>query len=138
MQYSSNPLYPANLLRSRNGKISFMNPEAKWKSEYDHEIKKATSARIAGNEGMARVCARRAAGIIIGEYLIRLGYTNLTNSTIDRLSIFITIPAVDKQYQDIANHFLLKVNPDHNVPEAVDLISDAKWLGTNLLLENTV
>ncbi len=24
-----------------------------------------------GNEGMARVCARRAAGIIIGEYLNR-------------------------------------------------------------------
>jgi hypothetical protein len=137
MQYSSNPLYPANLKRSRNGKIFFMKPEAKWKWEYDNEIEQAISARKAGNEGMARVCARRAAGIILSEYLIRRGYTNLTNSAIDRLSIFTSIPDVDEHLQDIANHFLLKVNPDYNLPDGVDLISDAKWLGTNLLLENT-
>jgi len=122
---------------SRNGKIFFMNQLLKWKWEYGHEIEQAISARKAGNEGMARVCARRAAGIIIGEYLIRRGFTKLTNSTIDRLSIFISLPDVEKQYQDIANHFLLKVNPDYDLPEAVDLISDAKWLATNLLLENS-
>jgi len=137
MQYSSNPLYPANLMWSRNGKIFIMNQAIKWKREYGHEIEQAISARKAGNEGMARVCARRAAGIIIGEYLTRCGYSNLTNSAIDRLSIFISIPDVDKHYQDIAHHFLLKVNPDNNLPDVVDLISDAKWLGTNLLMENS-
>jgi hypothetical protein len=129
------PLYPPSLLWSRNGKISFMDPEAKWKWEYDSEIDHAISARRAGNEGMARVCARRAAGIILGEYLIRQGYTNISNSTIDRLSIFISIPDVDQHHQDIANHFLLKVNPDYKLPETVDLISDAEWLRMNLLLE---
>jgi hypothetical protein len=114
-----------------------MNPEDEWKREYDNEIEHAISARKDRNEGMARVCARRAAGIIISEYLIRRGYTNLKNSTVDRMSIFITLPDVDKHYQDIANHFLLRVNTDHNLPVDVDLISDAQWLVKNLLLEST-
>ena len=37
------------------------------------EFERAASARRKGNEGQARVCARRAAGIAIREYLIRRG-----------------------------------------------------------------
>ena len=70
-------------------------------------------------------------------YLIRRGYKNLPTSAIERLFIFISMPNVGKQYQEIANHFLLKVNPDYNFPEGIDLISDAKWLRECLLLENT-
>ena len=67
MQYSSNPLYPADLRWSSNGKIFTVNPEMKLNSEVDHEIERAIAARMAGNEGMARVCARRAVGIILGD-----------------------------------------------------------------------
>lgn len=137
MQYSSNPLYPANLKWSRNGKILFMNTDIKLDHEYDHEIEKAITARMAGNEAMARVCARRAVGIILGEYLIHRGYTILPTSAIDRLLIFISLPNVGKQSQEIASHFLLKVDPDFNFPEAIDLISDARWLRESVLLENT-
>jgi hypothetical protein len=122
---------------SRNGKIFFMDPNVIWKQEYDNEIEHAISARKAGNEGMARVCARRAIGIILGEYLTHQGYTNISNSTIDRLSIFISLPELDKHTQEIAKHFLLKVNPDYKLPEGLDLINDAKWLRLNLMLEHT-
>jgi hypothetical protein len=114
-----------------------MNPQAEWKRDYDNEIQHAISSRMNGNEGMARVCARRAAGIIIGEYLLHQGYKNLNNSTFDRLSIFISLPDVDDQYRDITKHFLFKVNSDHNLPIDVDLIDDVKWLATSLLVENT-
>ena len=104
--------------------------------EYQKELEHAISARSHGNEGMARVCARRAAGIIIGEYLNRLGYSSLINNAYDRLSIFNNLPAVGQKYKDIAKHFLIKVNLDHKLPLEVDLISDVLWLEKNLLREN--
>jgi hypothetical protein len=104
--------------------------------EYQKEITTAVSARTNGNEGMARVCARRAAGIIIGEYLFRRGYTNLSKSVFDRMSIFNSLPNTDNRCKEIASHFLLKVNPDHNLPIEADLIDEVQWLAKNLLLES--
>jgi hypothetical protein len=110
---------------------------ASWKIEYQQEIERAVKARSIGNEGMARVCARRAAGIIIGEYLIRRGYTNLTHRAYDRISLFTHLPDVNQSYKDVAGHFLLKVNPDHKLPLDADLVSEAMWLENTLLDEPT-
>jgi len=99
-------------------------------------MKLAVKARDSGNEGMARVCARRAAGIVIGEYLTRHGYPNTTNNAYARLSFFISLPGVDQDCKGIASHFLVKVNPDHELPIPADLISDAKWLEKTLLIDN--
>lgn len=114
-----------------------MVTEINWKLEYQREIEHATAVREAGNEGMARVCARRAAGIIIGEYLRRNGYTNISTSIFDQLSFFISLPGIESQCQDIASHLLMKVNSDHSLPNDVDLISDAHWLAENLLFERS-
>jgi hypothetical protein len=110
-----------------------VNTTEPWKLEYQNEIEHALTARSTGNEGMARVCARRAVGIIIGEYLIRHGYTNLTRRVHDRIARFNDLPDLDQRYKEIANHFLLKVNPDHNLPLDADLISEAMWLEKTLL-----
>jgi hypothetical protein len=104
-----------------------------WKVEYHKEIEHAVQARSIGNEGMARVCARRAAGIIIGEYLARKGYTNLTHSAYDRISKFCDLPDVNQYCKEIAGHFLLKVNPDHELPLNADLIDEAIGLEKTLL-----
>jgi hypothetical protein len=104
-----------------------------WKVEYKKEIEHAFLARSDGNEGMARVCARRAAGIIIGEYLYRQGYSNLSNSAYARLSLFNNLPDVDQIYKDITNHFLMKVNLDRKLPMDADLISEVIWLKNNLI-----
>ena len=105
----------------------------RWKVEYKQEIERAILARADGNEGMARVCARRAVGIIIGEYLNRLGYAGMCNSAYDRLSLFNNLPNVEEKYKEIAKHFLIKVNLDHNLPVKADLISDVIWLKENLI-----
>jgi hypothetical protein len=114
-----------------------MESEVKWKVACQDEINHALSARQAGNEGMARVCARRAAGIVIGEYLSRHGYTDLSQSAFERMSIFLSIPGMDEHARIVTGHFMVKVNQDHNLPVDADLISDARWLITHLLLENT-
>ena len=86
---------------------------------------------------MARVCARRAAGIVIGEYLIRRGYKRLTTSAYDRLKLFISLPDVDEQSKVITSHFLIKVSLNRSLPDQIDLIREAGWLKNTLLLDNT-
>lgn len=105
-----------------------------WEYEFAQEIERAKHARANGNEGMARVCARRAAGIIIGEYLHRRGYLKLDTSVTRRLSLFIELPGVNENYKGIVNHFLWKVNQEHRLPMNVDLINDVIWLHDHLLL----
>lgn len=100
----------------------------KWKEEFDNEISHGITAREKGNEGMARVCARRAVGIFVNEFLSRHGYENQSISAYDQLSRFTSLPEVDEQAKTISNHFLLKVDSNHNLPDDVDLIVEAQWL----------
>ena len=110
-----------------------MKLEPKCEAEYQKEIEHAILARSNGNEGMARVCARRAAGVVIGEYLNRCGYSNLTHSAYARLSIFMNLPNANQKNKEIASHLLLKVNKDHLLPVEADLLNEVMWLKESLL-----
>jgi len=114
-----------------------VDSKPKWKIEYELEIQHAFSARANGNEGKARVCARRAAGVIIGEYLSRRGYKRLYPSAYERLSLFNSLPDVDEHIKVITNHFLLKVDLERKLPVDIDLIDEAQSMLKILLLENT-
>jgi hypothetical protein len=100
----------------------------KWKEEFDKEISHGILARDKGNEGMARVCARRAVGILISEYFNNQGYDSQSISAYNQLSRFTSLPEVDEQAKIICNHFLLRVDSNHNLPADVDLIVEAQWL----------
>jgi hypothetical protein len=102
---------------------------AAYQEELDHAIK----SRSEGNEGMARVCARRAAGIIVGEYLEHRGVSNLTNSAYDRLVTFNHLPDISPKLKEIAGHFLLRVDHDHQLPADVDLLFDVQILAKELV-----
>jgi len=107
-----------------------------WKTEYEDEIARGLMARSDGNEAMARVCARRAAGAIIGEFLRRKGIDDLNKSAYKLLVFFESLPGVESRYKEIASHCLLKVRPDRNLPIKVDLLAEVIWLKKNLLLES--
>ncbi len=83
---------------------------------------------------MARVCARRAAGILISEYLLRRGYreTNINANTL--LLFFVNLPDTDEKCKQICRHLLMKVNQEHNLPAQIDLIQEVTWLKDNLLI----
>ena len=59
--------------------------EAKWMAVFEKELSRAEAARTAGNEGRARVCARRAAGLLAYEILKRDGIEPRGNSVLDYL-----------------------------------------------------
>lgn len=112
-----------------------MKSRKSWKVEYLGEIKRGLLARSNGNEGMARVCARRAAGIVIGEYLQRKGYTNLSDSAYARLTLFTSLHDEDPEYKEIASHCLMKVNQDRQLTLKIDLINEVILLKNSLLLD---
>lgn len=104
-----------------------------WKTQLKRELDQAEAARAGGNEGMARVCARRAAGIIIGEYLLRQGLPVPSQSAYDRLNYLNTLPEAAPEVREIAEHFLLHIDTDHKLPIDADLIAEAHWLADELI-----
>jgi hypothetical protein len=107
-----------------------------WSIKFDDEITQAEAARAAGNEGKARVCARRAAGIVIGEYLERSGNPLLNASAYDRLRYLQNSSNLPEPVREIISHFLVRIDTDHNLPVDADLITEAKWLAETLLHPN--
>lgn len=104
-----------------------------WQIAFDSEITQAEAARARGNEGMGRVCARRAAGIVVGEYFRRQQIPFNSPSAIERLRHLLAQPALDPQLQAVAGHFLMHLNPDHTLPVDADLLAEARWFAAALL-----
>ena len=97
------------------------------------EMERAEKARAEANEGMARVCARRAAGLAAGEYITRCGLPHQGSSAYDRLTFLSQNTAVPFEIRQISGHFLVRVTPDHTLPLDADLLQDARWLIEKLL-----
>ena len=112
-----------------------MTLPASWELTFDAEIQQAEKARASGNEGMARVCARRAAGALVGEYLKRQGIDLGTPSAYDRLRYLSQLPGVSLQAAQSADHLLARITPEYTLPMEADLIDEARMLRRELLGE---
>ena len=110
-----------------------MSIDSEWETLFLNEIQKANQARNSGNEGKARVCARRATGIIIKEYLHRNQLPDPGTSMYERLVFFNSLPFIDETIKETIAHFIIRVTPNHKLPIEVDLINDAIYLKENLL-----
>lgn len=92
----------------------------------------AKQARRNGLEGRARVCARRAAGIAVREFLSRQGTRLPTVSSIDLLASFQQQPGTPADVRAILAHLLERVDADHHLPPEIDLISETYRLAARL------
>jgi len=99
------------------------------------EFDKAKQARAKGNEGQARVCARRAAGIAAREYFARRGKTLRTPSAYDLLNELVHEAGVSNKLRQSAGYLTLRVNEEFRLPVDVDLIEEARKLCEGLLKE---
>jgi hypothetical protein len=109
--------------------------EDSWKTYTIDELELAKDARSGGNEGRARVCARRAAGYIADEYLRRQGIHLESTSALTRLKYLATLPNISAPISDTVNHFLVHTTPEHKLPIDADLINDVYFLAKELLGE---
>ena len=110
-----------------------MKNKTSWQKQFNREIFQSEVARAEGNEGKARVCARRAASVVIAEYLDRRGLPDPGASAIDRLRFLENLPNIPANVKRAARHLLMPVSPDHSLPSNVDLIAEARQLEQELL-----
>jgi HEPN domain-containing protein len=104
-----------------------------WQSEIQAEFERAEQARVRGNEGQARVCARRAAGIAIREYLTRRGIHPPSVSAYDLLNLIKDDPHLSADLKRIADHLTLRVTEEFKLPVNADLVAEARKFCTELL-----
>ena len=96
----------------------------------------AESARLDGNEGRARVCARRAAGLAAQEFLERNGFQHFaqahgrsrTTSAYQALQVLAQYSGLAPDLRQSARYLTLRVNDDFLLPASVDLIAEARKL----------
>jgi len=102
-------------------------------TEIEEELEHAQQARARGNEGQARVCARRAAGIAAREYLTRRGKVVRTPSAYDLLPSLRDDSTLADDLRQSAAYLTLRVNEEFKLPIEVDLIAEARKLCEALL-----
>jgi len=97
------------------------------------EFQRAEQARAKGNEGQARVCARRAAGMAIQEYLHRKQIRPPSTSAVDLLNLIRDDPLLAPSLKLIAEHLTLRVTEEFKLPVDADLVAEARILCDKLL-----
>ncbi|NOX62181.1 MAG: hypothetical protein GXP42_09605, partial [Chloroflexi bacterium] len=97
-------------------------------TRFDLEMQRAQAARAEGNEGRARVCARRAAGVVANEYLMRQGVNTPGMTAMERLKLLQTWPDLPPETRDIIAHMLMRVDRDYSLPPDIDLVAEAQKL----------
>ena len=96
--------------------------------QVEREMGLAAEARRQGNEGKARVCARRAAGWAVGEC-----FDEDTSQSAPRSawSILQAVACDVRQPSSVrlaAEHLTLRINTEHMLPDDADLLADAELL----------
>jgi HEPN domain-containing protein len=103
-----------------------------WKTDYQHEIDMALAARQRNNEGQARVCARRAAGIVIRAYYQQRGETIRTPSAYDLLKMLMEDLSLPESVRQSAANLTLRVNQAFELPSQLDLVKEAEFIADAL------
>ena len=89
------------------------------------ELLLAKQSRLEGNEGRARVCARRAAGAAAHEYLCKQYPKDLERNAIQSL-IELQDYKIPERVRIALERLVTRVNEDHTLPGDVDLIEEAR------------
>ena len=99
-----------------------------WLARFEREVMAAERARSQGNEGRARVSARRAAGVVAQEALARLGHDTRQLTAFDRLQLWRQQASLSPRLHEVLTHMTMRVSEDYTLPPDVDLLLEARWL----------
>jgi hypothetical protein len=94
--------------------------------QIQEELLLAKQSRIEGNEGRARVCARRAAGAAAQSYLLRVGFSGQSENVLDSLLMLKKELELPERVVTAIDCLLKRVDLDYNLPPDVDLITEAE------------
>ncbi len=113
-----------------------------WRQRVDRELEIAEAARARGNEGMARVCARRAAGWTVQAYLEQRGIDLESPSVLDQFDFTMKLDDLTSKAREILEHLRKAKVQDEAQGESywpldVDLVTEAKTLVSELFPKGT-
>jgi hypothetical protein len=92
------------------------------------ELEQAERARQAGNEGRARVCARRAAGLAARVFLAQHAVHLRDRSAYAALQVLSEFPGLAPDLLTATLHLTTRVTEEFTLPLEADLIADARKL----------
>jgi hypothetical protein len=104
-----------------------------WKTRLLAELSHGEAARQRGNEGQARVCARRAAGIAIREHAARQGRVSTSASVMHLFEDLRQDPSTPPFLLPIIAHLSQPVDTSFRLPPGMDLLEEARSLIDALL-----
>lgn len=102
--------------------------DAPWRQRVEAELAKAERARDEAREGLARVCARRAAGWALRPYYVERMGQPAPASALDLLRWFHSDPSASPDLRHAAQRLTVRVREDHRLPHAEDPLSDARQI----------
>ena len=92
------------------------------------ELTDGRDSREKENEGRARVCARRAAGLALGVYYERSMGKNPPTSAYKLLQWFSERKEISQDLRDSANRLTVRVTPAFKLPHDEDPLEDAQTI----------
>ena len=98
--------------------------------EISLELELAVAVRAAGNEGKARVHARRAAGWAIKAWRERHGYSKKGISAFAYLHGVSSDLSVRGSVREAAANLVLRITSNHELPIETDVLDDARLIVT--------
>ena len=93
--------------------------------QVQEELLLAKQSRQEGNEGRARVCARRAAGAAAQGYFLEVDHLPKGESVIKSLVRLGGLDQIPDRVREAVNWLVARVDEDHSFPPEVDLIQEA-------------
>ncbi|HLC04947.1 MAG TPA: hypothetical protein VJK02_18080 [Anaerolineales bacterium] len=103
------------------------------RGQVEAEMGAARLARAQGNEGRARVCARRAAGHAIRAYREAIGGKDRAHSAYGLLRWIASLPEIEEPLRACAERLAARVTPEHVLPHPQDPLGDATLLIEGLI-----
>ncbi len=103
------------------------------KRNIDKELQMAEDSRRKGNEGKARVCARRAAGAAIGYHFERQTGDSAPKSAYTLLHWASDHTGSSMKVHEAARRLTVRVTREHELPHREDPIADAHLIINSLM-----
>ncbi len=97
------------------------------------EFAAARASRTAGNEGRARVCARRAAGLALGIYYAESLAEIPPQSAYKLLQWFSLREEIPQELRDAAKRLIVRVTTEFELPHRQDPLHDARLIAETIL-----
>lgn len=103
-----------------------------WKEQIQQELSKAAKGRHNGNEGLARVCARRAVALASQHWAKQRSLQDWQGDAMHQLHQILQENSFPLPVREAAQRLLTKVTEQGQLPMTTDPIADASMIIAHL------